>query len=216
MGSRFENFDIGRAVAKFLNIKDLKNFPTEMSTDLLQPVIDVGYAKASDTVAAGIDGFSLSGLSSFTVSVASASGALLPPNHNLDTLIFGLDIEINYDAAGALADNGVVLSYSGEAFVNDSAGNSVICSLEVISRVAVVGTGFRSYVAYAIGGWNNQNDPTSALVNPRSGRPIFVPAGSQFTATAFRLLAGAFPANTTGFIHVWGIQAPPGLLNNPV
>lgn len=44
--SRFENFDIGRAIAAYLKIKGLANMPTDLSTDMVIPTLDIYMASS--------------------------------------------------------------------------------------------------------------------------------------------------------------------------
>jgi hypothetical protein len=141
MGSKFENFDIGRAVAKFLKTKDPKNFPTELNTDQLQPVICVGsFGTIPDRVAGLAAGVILDNLSAFVQDIVLPNpGGLLPPNANLDTLIMGIELDISYNAAGAIADNGKVMSVAGSWTLN--LANPVTVFDFIISRNFTVATG---------------------------------------------------------------------------
>lgn len=122
MGSRFENFDLGRAVAKLLKLKDTKNFPVHLNTDELQPVLGVPGPMIPDTwSSATLTNKFLVGIQSWYYSLfgglVSIANDFASPDP--DSLFQGkahwvrqCRLLVSYDAAGSAADAGKILVFS--------------------------------------------------------------------------------------------------------
>ncbi len=124
MGSKFENFALGRQVAKFLKLKDPKNFPTELHTDQLQPVLSIGldpmqlisgFLIGNMNIGAGISMFSvgLVGTDFFPALAGSSNDPIVVqpvynPASKYKVMQFQLDITL--DAAGVAANLKHVIS----------------------------------------------------------------------------------------------------------
>lgn len=119
MGSKFENFDIGRAVASALNTRDPKNFPVELNTDVLQPVIsfpldipdtlyDVNLTFNSSIGTLAEAAYALVGPGFNAAGNLSSSGN--PPfEANTEYHVKSFYLQVGFDAAGATAKAGSIL-----------------------------------------------------------------------------------------------------------
>lgn len=120
MGSRFENFDLGRAIAGILGMKDPKNAPTSFNTDELQSVIEVGRLQDVETYMQGSWNGGLATFNNGSIDLVGTigTGATTIPGGGLlaaaaqdrDVRLLNMNVQVSYNVAGGAADAGVVSS----------------------------------------------------------------------------------------------------------
>lgn len=124
MSSKFENFAIGRAVAKLLNLKGVKNFPTELATDVLQPVITVEGAGAALIESTNSISYTLDGIPSQGVQIIDSASESSPlVRTTIDQFIDDLSIYLTFNGAGATAFNGKYVTLSIRKITSNGAQN---------------------------------------------------------------------------------------------
>lgn len=197
MSSKFENFDIGRSVARFLGIKGIKNFPFQLHTDELQPCLSIplpdeytykGFAPlllAVDASVTGSYGVELLGQAAENPAIE---------NSGYESELVALDIIVQYDAAGATAMAGIPIGINLTMKVPEGAFNPVLIFQVANWDVPVAGAargrvfcldGFSQYDAAAFDDFFKVN-----------ARGLLIPPGWGLKANVF-INSGFFAANTT-------------------
>lgn len=206
MASKFENFDIGRAVAKFLMLKDPKNFPVHLNTDELQPVFCIEGPNAAETWASAdlvnvaMDGRATYAYTAFGPSAVGSTNAVASPLifNGADSTprahwIRGLSLNLTYDAAGAIADAGKLRQLLGWLF--DPTGFTRL--IFVLSHAVEIKSGLPIYSF----NWPEYNVPgqnTFGGFSSAKGWNGYVPPGWSFVIQMGSYSASSvFPANTT-------------------
>lgn len=226
MGTRFENFSIGRALAQILNIKGLENQPNELATDLVQPTVDVMnvLGRAIPNAGEGLPMITESGNnalagSTFYRTPIIWTGTLNNPFAAVAGQAYRIDSMSGYlkfDAAGAAAFNGKKL---GIRLVLEDTGDSVQEYPIIVDWPAItVSTGRIDYW-WALHGYNNDGGPAKSG-SPWNGRVFIHPGSGVGDIIGLRLIitsidGTAFPANTVWNVKTTGRRSTNGIAPLP-
>lgn len=200
---RIQNRALIQQAANVLDVEGVKRFPSVLNLDDVKAVYILGGLQAPPLFSLGKsypEAYAMGGFSGWSQDIAGAlsSGILgsMYVNDNFSLDLVGLEVELEYDAAGALADNGVVLNLYLFRYENYGSGNqNIVLNL---ARWQVVATGTTSYRFNLASFYQG-----TTLVTPSLNIPnyLHIPKGDRFGLSIGRVAGGVFPANTSMFIQ---------------
>lgn len=201
MSSKFENFAIGRAVAKFLNIKDPKNFPVQLNTDELQGVLSIAGPNpehvylSSDLIPADLNTkasyfFNTLGLNS---AYADAAAAPLFTDLSKGHFLRQFNLQLSYDNAGSITESGRFIAFIGYIF-----DPATVRQLKVLQHVVEIKNALTVYEL----AWPESDLPSNTTLARIATGGIwngYIPPGFQFALGVNHYTGGGlvFPANTS-------------------
>lgn len=193
-----QNRGLLQAMADYLNIGGVKRAPPFLNTDQVQTVFALGslppriysLSKAYPAVA------SVGGDNIHSQDITGAAIYTIDPlfhNEDYDCELVGLNLQLLYDAAGALADNGKEIELYLSRYQNyGSADQSIVTWLR---KWVTVATANQTYV-FSLGSTYSQ--PGAASLEQQHHMASYaIPAGDRFSISIFRHATdGDWPANT--------------------
>lgn len=229
MGSRFENFDIGRALASLLKIKGLKNFPTDLHTDSLMPVVDVsgllginvatpdsGLGTPRSTDSGDLDKSTLIQANCDLVGTGFTGSGDALPNGLLDAYRFDLlEVVLTFNAAGAIAFNGKTLDFrigltgSGDGSMDPNLIHNRAWVTVATGKLIYAWTMWQSFAPNVTGpGWNGgfrcaqlvKNSDGSAITSVSMGVQISATDNSSLPANTFMRVKAIARRSTNGIV----------------
>jgi len=184
-----------RRAPGFLNMDDVK--AVYVLGEELQPVYSLGKSYPTPDNASG------SSVISVDITGSVAMG-ILNPFYKNDTYaldLVGLEVAIDYDAAGALTDNTVPLTLYLTRYQNyGSFDQNIVMDLIPWQTVATATLNYR----FSLGGFVRG----TAVVNPQLPS-IHVPKGDRLQLVIGRLTGGVFPSNTMVTIQAHAFTSTP-------
>lgn len=195
------NKGILQRMAEYLNLGGVKRSPGFLNMDDVKAVYVVGseFMPVYSLGKSWPHTLSLAGgtSSTFDITGTTETGASdqLFKNGGYPCDLVGLEVIIRYDAAGALADNGVVMSLALTRWQRYlSLDPNTVMRLE---NWQLVTTGTLNYI-FNLGAYSPRiaAGAFGPVVYP-SFQSIHIPQGDRFSVLISRLNGGVWPANTT-------------------
>ncbi len=215
------NRAILRALADLLQVEGVsQRAPTDLDTSRLIPIIglDAGWAGYEMWSAITALPESLALISQFTWPiVGNESGSVIMTNYRQtqngahEYVILGYKIQIAYTAAGGVTDDGDVLQID---FIRQREPNQPVIFESQVEIGTIENTG--TVEAYGHAHPVNLMSPyMTAPATPRPAgvaqAPIWVPAGSVYSAIVGKKDGSVFAAGTTASVWSFGIRVPKGI-----
>lgn len=136
MGSKFFNLQLARSVARYLGVKDQKDFPRLFHTDELQPVLSITGPTVPDIWAGGtLTNKFLVGIPNWWYSIfgglVGVANDTMSPDPDSDYQLKAhwlrqCRLLVSYDAAGSAADAGKILVFLVYLYNSAGAGFAVL------------------------------------------------------------------------------------------
>jgi len=223
MNDKIGNRSLMQSLASVLGLEGVRRGPSTLKQDDLIPVIALDPAMAGySTWSCRNDSLEIdepgSGTFAWRVVGDQAQGfALAIPTEDThqntageENVILGMYLEIAYDAAGALADNGKEIEIYFRRH-SDFVSSNVMRESNWLPAFTVVTSRLR-YV-WSFPQWSAKQAITSAPTYQQAGasaNPIWVPAGTGIDLVVDRMDGSDFPANTVALLASFGVSCPKG------
>lgn len=218
MNSEIGNKRLMRALANALQIQDVKQFPGVLEVDSVKVVagLDIG-SMALEPFSVNTSSFELSPETGVTWECVGDGLATFPntevlmrdPNKNV--VITGIQIAIDYDAAGIAADVAAGMSVSLSLFQGVVVGLAAIYrTCGKVSSFYLARAGQENYEWTFPVFESNERDAARTIITSSYNGSIFVPGENIFAVGITRDILSGFPANTKFFGSVFGYTVPKG------
>lgn len=206
--SEIGNRDIIKRIESEIGVVGQGGVPSHLSGNDLQGVIVFGNktAQYEGTSLSTSANYSLAGASNWAQypigTITLSAIPLIAPNVQFEYRLTAMQIQVNYDAAGAIADNTKKLEL--DLSINGSV-------LQSFNPWVTVATGVLNY-KYALSGFANGVNDAKGISSCFPFIPYVDLSGQSCSIALNRTGGGTFPANTGLFLSLNIIRAPKGLL----